>query len=741
MKNFVKKGFLILTVLFGTLLLSVFIFLMISLIKYSSLPLNNEALTKGTLAIEIFDKDNNKIKEDNSFNQKYVRLSTLPEYVADAFISIEDKTFFSHKGVNPKRMVKATLSNLKSLSYKEGASTISQQLIKNTHLSGEKTIARKLKEISLTKKLEKQFTKDEILEFYLNVIYFGNNTYGIEEASNYYFSKESKDLSLSESALLAGMIKSPSKYSPIKHIERAKERRNLVLSEMAKDEKISLSEEIKSKNEKVILNINQTEENKLNSYSEQAIDEAIKILKMPAKHIANGEYKIYTYQDKTLQTNLSKAFEKANLKSIDYAGISLDNNTGAVTSYIGKSPYKILENKRQPGSLIKPILVYAPALEENIISPSTIILDEPISIGDFSPKNVSGDYKGHITVEEALSKSINIPAVKIMSYLGVEKAKNYGKNLGIEFDEKDNSYALALGGMTYGTTIKDIASAYTSLSNNGKINEAKFVNFILDKNGKIVYKHTPKNKVVFRDDTAFLCSKMLQTSAKTGTAKKLASLDKPLASKTGTVGIKGQKHNTDAWNVTYSPTQTLAVWVGNLDNTPISISGGNEPTLVSKNFFSCLPVQDFEKPASVLSKEIDLLELEDNHIVSIANSSTPPRYKKEAFFSRFNEPDHFSENFVVPPKIDAYIENNDNKKYLVITPKKHIIYSLFEEEILTKTISNSNKKETILLEDNKNYCLKAVFQDNELSNEKKFSTIEKEQQFVAPSYKKKKWYI
>ena len=176
MKNFVKKGFLILTVLFGTLLLSVFIFLTISLIKYSSLPLNNEALTKGTLAIEIFDKDNNKIKEDNSFNQKYVRLSTLPEYVADAFISIEDKTFFSHKGINPKRMVKATLSNLKSLSYKEGASTISQQLIKNTHLSGEKTIARKLKEISLTKKLEKQFTKDEILEFYLNVIYFGNNT-------------------------------------------------------------------------------------------------------------------------------------------------------------------------------------------------------------------------------------------------------------------------------------------------------------------------------------------------------------------------------------------------------------------------------------------------------------------------------------------------------------------------------------------------------------------------------------
>ena len=741
MKNFVKKSFVILSILIGILLMSFSLFVLISFIKYSSIPLNNESLTSPSLAIEIYDKNNDLIKEDNSFNKKYVQLETLPNYVKDAFISIEDKNFYSHKGINLKRIAKAMYSNLKSLSYKEGASTISQQLIKNTHLSGEKTINRKLKEISLTRKLEKNFSKDEILEFYLNIIYFGNNTYGIEEASNYYFSKESKDLSLSETSLLAGLIKSPSKYSPINHKAKAKQRRNLVIDEMAKDNKLSLSEAIKLKNEDIVLSISHDRENKLNTYSEQAIDEAIKILKMPAKHIANGAYKIYTYQSMEMQKKLKDAFDKTSLKDVEYAGISVDPTTGGVDAYIGKSAYKILEHKRQPGSLVKPILVYAPAMEENLISPSTQILDEPLTIGDFSPKNVTGDYKGYISVNEALSKSINVPAVKTLSYLGIEKAKKYGKEMGIVFDKNDDSYSLALGGMTYGMTLQEVATSYSSLANLGKLNETKFINFILDKNGKIVYQNSPKNKQIFREDTAYLCNTMLQDSAKSGTAKKLASLNKPLSSKTGTAGIKGQKQNTDAWNVTFSPKNLLVVWTGNLDNKPISISGGGAPTSVSKHFFEEIQVGDFTKPDSVVAREIDLLTLEENHIISLANSSTPDRYKKTAYFSRFNEPQQHSDNFLVPPKIDAFMENNHNKKQLIINAKKHLTYTLYEDEKIIKEISNSSKQEIISLEDDKTYRLKAKIPDFELENEKCFSTIQKDNNFDLSDYKKKKWYI
>ncbi len=743
MKKFVKISLITLASVLGFFILSISLYLGISFAKYTALPLNGELMTNASLNIDVLDINNNLIKEENTFNGKYVKLSSLPDYVPASFISIEDKKFYNHKGVNYGRIIKACLNNIKSLSYKEGASTISQQLIKNTHLSGEKTISRKIKEVALTRKLEKNFTKDEILEFYLNIIYFGNNTYGIEEASNYYFSKESCNLSLSESALLAGMIKSPNKYSPINHKEKAIQRRNLVLCEMAKDGKISYSEEIKSKSEPILLNINDSKENKLNSYSEQAIDEAIKILKMPAKQIAIGGYKIYTYQNPSTQQSLRSSFEEVDFKNSDYGGIVIDNDSCGISAYLGRSPYKILDNKRQIGSLAKPILVYAPAIEENIISPSTMILDEPLTIADFSPKNASGKYSGYISAKEALSKSINIPSVKILSYIGIEKAKNYGRKMKISFDEEDNSYSLALGGMTYGATLKEITNSFTTFANQGKFAEAKFIHFITDKKGKVIYKNTPSFSQVFRDDTAYLITDILKESAISGTAKKLSSLSKPIASKTGTVGIKGQKENTDAWNVSYSNNCTIGIWTGNLDNKPISFSGGNEPTQVVKNFFTDKIFDDFSMPNSVIAREIDTIELNQNHKLLLANSSTPERYRKNALFSRFNEPEEISTNFIIPPVADAYIETNGQKKLLVIKAKDYLSYALLLEDSneIVKEISNSNDSAVIELENGKNYLLKTTYINNSLSSTKKFSLQPVEKTFATQKREKKKWYI
>ena len=573
----------------------------------------------------------------------------------------------------------------------------------------------------------------------MNIIYFGNNTYGINEASSYYFSKEASDLSLSESALLAGMIKSPKRYSPISNPEVAKKRRNLVIDEMAKDGKITLSEAIKHKNQELKLNINSEKQDKLNTYSEQAIDEAISILKMPAKQIAIGGYKLYTYQDNALQQNLENSLEKVSFARNDNAGIVLDNKEGKVLAYSGKSAYKILEYKRQPGSLIKPILVYAPAINENIISPETQILDEEIKIGDFSPKNVNGKFNGYVSCRESLAKSINIPAVKILSYVGIENAKNYAKNAGITFDKEDSSYALALGGMTYGTTLKEITNSYISFANGGKFTTAKFINFIMDKNGKIVYQNKPSFKQVFRDDTAYLVSDMLKSSAKDGTAKKLASLEKPLASKTGTVGISGKKENLDAWNVTFSNELTIGVWTGNLDNKPISISGGNEPTLVAKNFFTNVDVSDFEMPSSVETKSIDTIELEENHRLMLANSSLPERYKKECLFSRFNSPNDMSTNFILPARINAQIDNYPNKKIMVLDAKDFCIYKIFDENGIIKEIKNTSGKIEIELECDKIYTIECTYIDGSLPTKKEINL--KSGKPILKNYKEKRWYI
>lgn len=719
--------------------------------KYSSIPLDTSRLTSPSLAIEIFDNSNRAIKDENMFNTSYIKESELPSHVKDAFISIEDKTFYQHNGVNYKRIAKAMVNNVKSMNLKEGASTISQQLIKNTHLSSEKTFERKIKEVALTKKLEKQFSKDEILEQYLNVIYFGSNCYGIEKASNYYFSKSAHDLTLEEASALAGLIKSPAKYSPISNPQNCIERRNLVLSEMEKDGKITTQEYMKAKDSPLKLNLNTKIENKLNSYSECAIEEAMKILGLPAKQIALAGFQLHTYQNNEKQQMLEKSFDEVSIGDDDYAGIVIDNKKHSVDAFTGKSTFKIISARRQPGSCIKPILVYAPALNEDIINPSTQLLDEKTTISGYTPKNVGGKYNGYVSAREALAKSINIPAVKVLSYVGIDKAKSYAESMGITFDEGDDNYALALGGMCYGVNINQLASAYTTLANQGKFAENKFISYITDKNDKLVYVHRPQEKRVLREDSAYLLTDMLKTSAKTGTARKLSDLDVDIASKTGTVGKSGSKENLDAWNMSYTDAQTCGVWIGNLDNTPISAVGGGVPTQIVKNYFSkCEDKSTFSQPSSIVTMPIDITELEENHKVVLANSFTPQRYTKEELFSRFNLPSEISNKF-------TQIQNPEFKGKVVgenavftLNTKDYYEYKLYKESInennLLKTIKNQNGKQTIEVEMPKSrekFILVTSFA-GQITNSQVLTTqvdLIKSSSLTTENHLSQKWYV
>lgn len=697
MRKFVKIFSLSCLILFGAVFLTASLFVGSTYLKYSSLSLNEEKLSSPALAVELYDYENRPLKEENTFNGEYAKLSTLPENLKNAFISIEDKSFYSHHGLNYKRIIKAGINNVLSHSLKEGASTISQQLIKNTHLSSEKTFERKIKEIVLTKKLEKAHTKDEILECYLNVIYYGNNCYGIESASQYYFSKPASKLELEECALLAGMVKSPNKYSPILKQATTLERRNLVLCEMQKDGYISQEQFLRASQQPINLNLQSEEQNALNSYSQAALDEACEILKVPAKTIAINGYKIHTYLDKDKQLALKESLLKEDFNCADHAAIVLDCKRHAITAYQANSAYKVLDAKRQPGSLIKPIIAYAPALNEDIISPSTQILDEQLALGEYNPKNVDGKFRGYVSATEALSKSINIPAIKVLSYVGIDKAKAYAESMGLEFDEGDNSYALALGGMRYGTNIKQIAQSYSTFANMGKYADAKFVEYITDASGKILYHHKPTEQQVLREDASYLLTTMLQDAATNGTAKVLKELNIPIAAKTGTVG-KG-KDNIDAWCVAYTPEEVCATWVGNLDNTPITVAGGNQPARCVKNYFSASTTTSspFVQPGSVVEREIDLISLENSHKLELASPNTPARFKQSALFSIFNLPKDISQNFVEIGETKFEVKNNGSTVDITFAPLRHLTYKFYDGKTLIKEISDQTQPQQLQL--------------------------------------------
>ena len=739
MKKLLKWSFIIVFLLSALALSVLGIYVASIYIDAQSLALDEEALSSPSLSIQIYDDQNKPIKEDNEISNAYAEIETLNDYTKNAFISIEDKTFYSHSGVNYKRIAKATLNNLKSRSFKEGASTITQQLVKNTQLSSEKTLTRKIKEVALAKKIENKYDKDEILELYLNVIYFGNNCYGIESASNYYFSKEAKNLTLEESALLAGMIKSPAKYSPIKNKDNALTRRNLVLSEMEKDQVISSSEYQLAQSKPLELTLNKEKTNKLNSYSQASLDEAEEILGIPARQIAINGYKIYTYQNEEKQLALENAFNGQSIDS-DYAGIVIDNSEGKVTAYIGESNFKVLEAKRQPGSCIKPILVYGPALNEDLIYPCSQILDEKVTVGDYTPKNVGNVYRGYVSARESLSKSINIPSIKVLSYVGIDKAKAYAESMGIEFDSQDDSYTLALGGMTYGSNILSLAGAYSTFANDGNYTKPSFVSYITDKNNKIVYVNKLSQVKVYREDSAYLLTDMLKTCAQSGTARKLVDLPIEIASKTGTVGKSGSKENLDAWNISYTKEQTCGVWLGNLDNTPISYAGGNQPTVLVHDYFSQIKDSShFARPSTIVEKSIDSTELNENHRVMLSSIYMPERYTQSEIFSVFNLPSDVSSKFtqIESPSINSYV--TENNAVLEFDAKDYISYRIRNGNKTLKEINGTSGKQKITVPLSSSQDTLTIDSFYTLSPD---IITSKDIKFVKkPVREKEKWYI
>lgn len=681
------------------------------LTNFLDIKFDKKKLNFTNAQISMYDNKSNLILSDNN-QVKNLEYAEIPKTLINAFISIEDKNFYNHKGINYKRMIGATIKNIKSHKIKEGASTISQQVIKNTHLTNEKTIKRKIKELILAQQMEKELTKDEIITSYLNAIYFGNGAFGVNQASQRYFSKEPKDLNLSEMATLAGIIKSPLTYSPLSSLDKCTNRRNLVLKEMLKEKMISEEDYNTAKNSEILLNVNKNFLGN-NTYYSAVVDEACKILKLNEKDLLLKNYKIYTYKDneiqKEIENQISKSTSYTNNFECDSMAMVIDNNNGGVLGFCGKSDYNLLNLNRQPGSILKPVITYAPALEYNVITPLTPILDEKISYNGYEPKNYDKKNYGWISAKDSLAKSLNIPSVKILQYTGIEKAKNFANRLNINFDEKDTGYSLALGGLTNGLKIKDIINSYQAFANSGNYIKSSFIKEIKTNNNKTIYKHNEMGKNTMKESTAYLITDMMQHCVKNGTCRKLNTRKYEIAGKTGTVGAINSKNgeNTDAWNISYTPNITLGVWFGSTKqnlNLPKYITGANAPSLLAQNFYNNINLHkdSFKKPESVTELEINEVEYKNNKIM-LATDNTPDRYKIKALFSKDNIPKQSSNMF---NEIDnTYIEVkkiDDIKIEIKFEALKHLKYLVVREIEDTKKVlaTLQDKQEIITIEDN-----------------------------------------
>ncbi len=568
-------------------------------------------------------------------NRIPVTLDELPKHLIDAVLAAEDHRFYSHRGVDLRAIARALFSNITSgESTGQGGSTITQQLAKKQFLVDDRTWTRKIQDAIMAVRYEREFTKDEILEKYLNQIPFGRGAYGIGAASRAFFSKSPSDLSVDESAFLAGMIKGPYVYDPSDNPDGALRRRNTVLGQMAEYGFIPASE-AETLKAKPLGPIEYT----TTTVSEGAyfLDYVLKQLMAlyPSDLVYGGGLRVYTTYDPAAQKSVEKAISESLDTDFPYTGddsmqaaaVVMDVRTGNVLAMVGGRKHeemlawnRAVDTKRQPGSAFKPLAVYVPALEAGI-TPGLIINDAPVTYTDpvtgekFSPTNYDWSFSGPVTMREAVKRSLNVVAVKVQDMIGSHASVEVAEKMGITSLVKertsdgrdDYTRSVALGGLTYGVSPIDMAVAFGTIANRGIKVEPITILRVEDKNGNLLLENKTKRSLVISEESAFLMTSMLKdvVSASGGTGS-AARLDRPVAGKTGTTSDW-----KDAWFCGYTPNTVGVVWLGFDQNKTMQqwrITGGSYPALIwgrmMKEITANESPSDFPVPSSVVSCKI-----------------------------------------------------------------------------------------------------------------------------------------
>ncbi|WP_299094133.1 PBP1A family penicillin-binding protein [uncultured Metabacillus sp.] len=629
-------------------------------------PKLDDKKLKDSFSSIIYDMNGNEITEFGQVKRTYVPYDDIPKVLKEAVLATEDARFYEHNGIDIIRLGGALVANVQEGFGAEGASTITQQVIKNSLLTTDKTISRKVQEIWLAFQLEQKYSKQEILEMYLNKIYFPGNVYGVAQAAESFYGKELSELELHEAAMIAGMPQSPNNYNPRTNPENAEKRRNIVLSLMAQHGFITEAEADEAKKIPVQSTVIEPTE-KANSYHafvEEVIEEVKEKTDIDA---GSAGLKIYTTLDPIAQETVEDVL---NGDSIDFpddkmqAGITLlDTKTGEIRAIGGGRNQPVggynyaTDTRRQPGSTIKPVLDYAPAIEHLKWSTYKQLDDQPYTYSDGTPiNNWDRDYMGQMSIRDALAYSRNIPALKALQEVGLEKAQEFAQGLGIPLPEIYEPYAI--GGFSHGVSPLQMAGAFSAFGNNGIFIEPHAVKKIVLSDGTEI-DLAPEPEEAMSDYTAFMITDMMKSVIEYGTGKSVQISGVNIAGKTGTTNFSAEdkeKYDVpsgaakDAWFVGYNPNYTAAVWTGyniSQDSDKVYLTSEDQKLAraMFKGVFSEIAsgdTSDFEQPDSVVKKYIEKGSKEP----VLASEFTPDNMVTEEYFVKGTAPKKESKKYV-----------------------------------------------------------------------------------------------
>ncbi|QIL45716.1 PBP1A family penicillin-binding protein [Vagococcus coleopterorum] len=568
----VNKVF-VLTVLTITLIGSLYLF-------YLAKSENVEALKAGINQVTTV-YDINDEEAGGLYSQKgtAVELNAMSPYLVDALVSTEDRRFYEHRGFDIRGIGRAAVGFFTAGRITGGGSTITQQLAKNAYLTLDQTLKRKAKELFLAIELEKEYSKDEIMEMYLNNSYFGNSVWGVEDASHKYFAKSAKDLTVDEAAVLIGMLKGPSIYNPIDNFELAKDRRDVVLSVMVDNGKLDKASAEKMQADELYLSDNYTDTKKgyqYMDYFDSVIDEAYKLYGIKDSDLLSKGYKIYTSLDQNYQKAMDTSFKQdylfppdaADGVKVQGASVAINPQTGGVMGVMGgrgerasRGLNRATNSRLSPGSTMKPLAVYTSALEEGYRSTDDL-KDEKLSFYDV--ENYDHTFRGTVPMYKALEESLNAPAVWLFDKIGMDKGFDKVEKFGLDLEKDDRYPGLVLGGMTKGTTPLKMASAYTVFANQGVKKDPHFITKIVDATGTVIVDNEDAKSVeVTTPEVAEEMTGMLLGVFSSGTGVPAKPAGFKMAGKTGTTeSVMAEEQAKDQWVIGYTPDVVLATWIG-----------------------------------------------------------------------------------------------------------------------------------------------------------------------------------
>ncbi len=585
------------------------------------------------------DEDGNAVEFEqlhSSTKRLWVDIDKIPKHVQTAAIAIEDERFYSHQGMDLKRTLGAILGYVTG-SGDYGGSTITQQLIKNLTDEREYSPLRKLKEIFRALVLETQLEKDEILEYYLNIVYFGNGCNGIQLASHTYFDKDVSELSIAEAASIVGITQRPATFDPFDHPDKNKEKQELVLDKMLElgyinqeeyDEAVAQKLDFAIENDGIAADSANSyfTEAMINEIAEDLAKEKKLSPEQARRMVYSGGLKIYSTVSPHVQSAIEEVFEDSSNTALfpklsgdvqpQAAMVIISPETGAVLGMVGGVGRKTegfplnraVDTVRQPGSSIKPLTAYGPAIELNLLSPGSILKDEPYEKAGWKPQNWYKGFKGNVTVREAVVQSMNIPAIKTVETVGVNKSFDFAKNKlrlsSLDESQDKNLSSLALGGMYNGVSVKNMTAAYGAFANKGIYTEPYTYTKVVDSKGKILLEKEIVAERVFSEQTAYLMTSVLKSTAEGSLGRSAAIPGMVSAGKTGTTN-----DDKDRWYIGYTPYYLGGVWYGydipkTVPYNRTSVVAHKLWKAVMTSLHKDLKNTPFEKPAGIVSVSI-----------------------------------------------------------------------------------------------------------------------------------------